>query len=187
MNKFNKNILYLFAIIRLFDLTSTYFSNNGNLAMEMNPIVKIFNFGWFGLIMMNLIFILIVYFLLKIQSDDYYNQAEKKYNHLKLSFSNYLSYIYFDRLISFLELFVTSRIRYKLFFNALIHTLLITIIICSFIIGINNFLIGFNTVNLFSYQNKFYQNSLTVFLTFFAFIFVNIYYHYSRYKKINPN
>lgn len=174
-------------LTRILDTSTTYFSNKGSLTRELNPIVKYLNLGWYGLIISTFIFILIAYYILKQQSDNYYKQVEKKYKIKNNEFKKYVSLIYYDKEISFLEFLVSKKIRINVLKNSLIHTFLITLIICSCIISINNILIGFNLSNLFSYQNKFYQNYLTVFLTLLVFIFVNIQYHYSRYKKMLLN
>ncbi len=185
MSKFNLLIFYLFSITRIFDTISTYFSNDGNLTKEMNPIVKYLHLGWFGLIFSTFFFIIIAYFLLLIQTDKYYEQVEKKYYSKTNGFKNYISLIYYDKDITFLEFLFSKKIRINVLKNSLIHIFFITIIICGVIISINNILIGLNLNNLFSYQNKFYQNYLTTFLTLIVFIFVSIKYHNNRYKKFN--
>ena len=145
--------------------------------------INIFSLGWFGLIFLNLFFIVVVRYFLIIQTDKFYLIAEEKYKDTKFKFSNYLSFIYFGKKITLLELCYTSKVRYSVFFNSIIHTLLLTIIICSFIIGINNILIGLNAINLFSYNNKYYQKFLTSFLTLIVFFIVNFKYHLIKYKN----
>lgn len=184
MTKFNKLIFFLFLISCILDTCTTYFSNNGNLGTEMNPVIRYLNLGWYGLIISTFFFITIAFFLLRFQTDIYYYQAEQIHRMKEKNFKSYISLIYYDKEVTFLEFLVSKKIRINVLKNTLTHTFLITLIICSLIISFNNTLIGFHLKNLFSYQNKFYQNNLTILLTLFVFTFVNIIYHHSRYKRV---
>ena len=186
MNFHNKIILLLLFITRTFDMISTYFAGKGSLYGETNFLVKDLNLGWFSLGFSNAIFIFISYLLLKFQTEKYYISAENRLKSLSiesLNFKKYFCQIYYRKEVTILEFFFSAKVSYKVLFNSLIHTFLITIIFGGIIISINNILNSKKLLNLFSYENQFYQNHMTKFLNLFIYIIVNYFYHKYRFKK----
>ena len=104
-------------------------------------------------------------------------------NSVDLAFVDYFSFLYYGKKISFMEFLVTGKINYKLLLNTFIHTFIVTVIIVGLIISINNLLNGYGFINLFSFDNLFYQKHMTKFLNFFVCAIVITVYHFLRYKK----
>ena len=175
------------VIGRLLDLLTTYLAGKGSLSCELNILVSVFNLGWKALIFQNIIVISLAFYFLKIQSDMYYSTSEDKITNKKIPFLEYFSVLYFGKKISFMKS-LTTKIKYKITIHSLIQISLISIIILSFFISINNLLAGNGYVNLYSYKNRFYHNYILQIINFLIFASVTFLYHYKKYilfLKIN--
>lgn len=180
MNKYNKVIFTFLIFSRFFDLFSTYIAGNGSLIGEMNILVRIFNLGWYSLIISEIIILLFAYFILSKQSNHYYLDSETKINDFNITFKNYFALIYFGKKISVFQMFF-SNVKQKQFINSFIHVFLITIIIVSVIISINNLLVKYELYNLYSLKNTFYQRNVMNITNVIVFFIVLLIYHYKKY------
>lgn len=179
-NNFNFFILILGA--RCFDILTTYIAGNGDLSGEMNVLVRVFHLGWGALLLSEIILLGIVYILLKIQTDSFYIEEEKKIKKENLSFNEYLGTLYFGRKISLIKSFY-SKINYKLAVNSFIDLFLMTLTTVSFLIGINNLLSSSNYLNLYNFSNTVFQKNMPNILNIIIFFCTITLYHYTRYKK----
>lgn len=182
LTKNNFNLFVLIFGARFFDILTTYIAGNGSLSGEMNILIRIFNLGWVSLFLSEIIILTIVYVLLRIQTDSFYMKEQKKINKENLSFNEYIGILYFGKNISFIKS-LYSKINYKLAINSFIDLFLITLIIVSFLIGINNILSSLNYSNLYNFSNLTFQKNIPNILNLIVFICSAIFYHYFRYEK----
>jgi len=183
LKKYNLNLFIVLIIGRAFDILTTYIAGKGTLAGEMNLLVRYFHFGWTALLFSEVIMLITSFVFLKIQTDFFYFDVEKKFEGKRISFKIYLEFLYYGKKISFLEFFY-AKMKLKVMCHSAIHVVLISTTIFSFLIGINNLLAGANCLNLYSFSNSiFYQNNIVKISNFLISIIVIVLYHYNRYKK----
>ena len=180
-----KYIYILLIIARIFDSATTYVAGNGDLSKEMSSIVRVYDLGWTGLLLSNLFGALLIIFLLTIQTDRFYLQAEKTITKYNISFGEYFGILYTGKKLTFLSS-LTSKIRYKITLNSFIILFAICTIIVSFLVGINNLLTRID-INLLYVSNSFLNKNIVNLLNITVFVFSGIIYHYIRYKNFIKN
>lgn len=181
MTKYNNTLFLVVITARIFDILTTYIAGNGDLSGEMNILVRILGLGWSSLLLSEVVVVLVAYFILKKQTEIFYIEAEQKIKNKDVFFNEYLGMLYFGKKISFFKS-LFSKINYKVVLNSFIHLFLITLIIVSFLIAINN-LLSRNYLNLYSFQNDIFIKNIPNILNIVSFTFIVIIYHYRRYKK----
>lgn len=187
MNRIELKIFVIFIFARILDLGSTYYSHNGKLDFETSPLVRVFNLDWSGLIFINILFIFLIYYLLtKVYSDKDLKLAELNFKNDIHSFTDYFSLIYYRRKINFKDLFISKAFNSNIFKNSFILIFPLVLSIFSFLVSINNFLVG-NSINLLSGLKP---TQITIILTYtlIIYMFLALYiYNLYRYYKIKKS
>jgi len=175
-------ILVIFLFSRITDLITTYYSYNGSLEFETSPLIRLLHLNWNGLILLNIVIVFLIYMLLfKFFSDKRVLSNEISFKEKIHSFSDYLSYIFFKKKVSFKDFLISKDFDYRIFINSFILTLPLTISIISLVASINNILV-IKKEGLLPFLNK---NQILIVIILFTMIFqflMLFFYNLIRYK-----
>lgn len=187
MNRIEIKIFVIFILARILDLGSTYYSHNGKLDFETSPLVRVFKLDWTGLIFINILFVLFIYYLLiKVYCDKNLKLTELNFKNDIHTFMDYFSLIYYRKKINFKDLLTSKAFNSNIFKNSFILIFPLVLSIFSFIVSINNFLVG-NSINLLS-GIKHTQITIILSYSLIIFMFLSLYiYNLYRYYKIKKS
>ncbi len=168
----------IFILLRIFDLITTFFVTN-DLASETSPLVRIFNWGWLGIILLNSIFILIVAFLLFYISPSHLNTVAKESTQKNYKLNEYYQHILFqikekEERISMFRLLIKEKINTPIFIYFSTRAIILTFIVVSIFAIINNVLLLFDFCLLENINSNNITNYLFLFIVCLFIIFFNI-------------
>ena len=129
MSPIKTKIFIWLVIARVFDLLSTFISKGGSLNYETNFLVRKYHLGWFSLITFNIIILILFYFILRFQTDKHFLIFENKINHNVKNFGQYLSLIYYGKIVTKKQFFLSAKINYIIFLHSFIPIFFVTLII----------------------------------------------------------
>lgn len=153
MNKSKIYIAFSLLISRIIDMYTTI-AFNFDSNQETSPIMSIFDGSWNSLIAYNIIITFFLLLFLILFSDNKFKIVEKKFISDFNSFKNYLSYLFFQKRVTFLQAITSNNFDVKLFLSLLAITLPIAMTVLGFIVSFHNlFLIYFNA-SLINYIPK---------------------------------
>jgi len=141
MNKYF--LFFLFTITRFFDLITTYLATN-DLSYETSPLIIYLNMDWFGLILSNIIFVIIIFILLVYIKQSNIIYLEEKYENKILSLTDYYKYIILklkrpETNMSLFQL-LKAKINVSAFVFFATRGLTLTFTLISTVVSLNNIL-----------------------------------------------
>ena len=133
---------FLFFLSRCLDLFTTYLVTP-DLLMETSPFVRIFNFGWFGFILLNLIFVLIVALLLYKYDSNRIEYLENQHRHQIVKMKDYFRWIIVtynsqESKVPMTQLLTKGKLKISSFMYFAIPSFVITMIGAGCLASINN-------------------------------------------------
>ncbi len=170
-------ISFFLIISRLADGITTYMVTP-DLSLEKNPLVIYLNFGWFAMITLGVLLVLILIFL------TYIGQKYQNLFYIRsTTFSNYVAdYFYEKRINSFSFMLKLPKFKKSIVFLG--NTLPLTLIIYSLILTVSNIL-------MYQYDwypiltHKFFVAKWIFFLPLIIFLLLSINLLYRHYKRFN--
>lgn len=178
-----KKIIIIFIVSRFLDLYSTYLVLGEDLIRESSPIVKILNFGWLGFILTNLLISSLIIFLFYLFNSSKLKENENL-NFTKINnYKEYLSYLFFNKKLSFINMIKSKNLNYNVLFHVLFYALPVCMIFIGILAIINNISVLINP----TFNSTLSSNQISFIITTLILILLVIISHkhlYFRYKKL---